>query len=300
MRVFVTGATGFIGSATVKDLIEAGHQVVGLARSDEGAAALEAVGAEVRRGTIDDRDLLRDAAATSDGVIHTAFNHDWANWAQACETDRLAIEALGEALAGSDRPLVVASGTALIFNPTPGAVATEETDAPDPAPVPRVSEQTALSFVDKGVRASAVRLAPTVHGEGDKGFVAMLIGLAREKGVSAYIGNGDNVWPAVHRLDAARLFRLALESAPAGFRPHATDEQGVPFREIAEAIAQGLNVPTKSITPDEAEAHFGTFATFAAINNPASSTLTQARLAWLPNHPRLLEDLNAGHYFAQN
>ena len=299
MRVFVTGATGFIGSATVKDLIEAGHQVVGLARSDEGAATVEAVGAEVRRGTIDDLDLLHDAAATSDGVIHTAFNHDWSNWAQACETDRLAIKALAEALAGSDRPLVVASGTALIFNPTPGAVATEETDAPDPTPVPRVSEQTALSFVNKGVRASAVRLAPTVHGEGDRGFVAMLIGLAREKGVAAYIGDGTNVWPAVHRLDAARLFRLALESAPAGFRPHATDEQGVPLREIAEAIGHGLNVPVKSLTGDEAEAHFGSFAMFASINNPADSTLTRTRLGWHPNHVRLLEDINAGHYFTQ-
>ena len=299
MRVFVTGATGFIGSATVKDLIEAGHQVVGLARSEEGAARVEAAGAEVRRGTIDDLDLLRDAAAASDGVIHTAFNHDWSNWAKACETDRLAIEALGETLAGSDRPLVVSSGTALIFNPRPGTVATEETDAPDPSPVPRVSEQTALSFVDKGVRASAIRLAPTVHGEGDKGFVAMLIGLAREKGVAAYIGDGSNVWPAVHRFDAARLFRLALESAPAGFRPHATDEHGVPLREIAEAIGRGLDVPVKSITGDKVERYFGSFAMFAGIDNPASSILTRERLNWHPEHVGLLDDINAGHYFTQ-
>ena len=299
MRVFVTGATGFIGSATVKDLIEAGHQVVGLARSEEGAARVEATGAEVRRGTIDDLDLLRDAAASSDGVIHTAFNHDWSNWAKACETDRLAIEALGETLAGSDRPLVVSSGTALIFNPIPGTVATEETDAPNPPPVPRVSEQTALSFADKGVRASAIRLAPTVHGEGDKGFVSMLIGLAREKGIAAYIADGSNVWPAVHRFDAARLFRLALESAPAGFRPHATAEQGVPLRKIAEAIAHGLNVPAKSITGDEVEAYFGSFVMFASIDNPASSTLTQERLNWHPEQIGLIADINAGHYFTQ-
>jgi nucleoside-diphosphate-sugar epimerase len=299
MRVFVTGATGFIGSATVRDLIEAGHQVVGLARSEEGAAAVKAAGAEVRRGTIEDLDVLRDAAAASDGVIHTAFIHDWSNMARATEVDRIAIETLGEALAGSDRPLVVSSGTALIASASPGAVVTEETDAPSPSPLPRVSEQTALSFVDKGVRASAIRLAPTVHGEGDKGFVSMLIGLARGKGTAAYIGDGSNVWPAVHRLDAARLFRLALESAPAGFRPHATDEQGVPFREIAEAIGRGLDVPVRSVTGDEVEAHFGGFAAFAGIDNPASSTLTRERLGWRPEHVGLIEDLDAGHYFTQ-
>jgi nucleoside-diphosphate-sugar epimerase len=299
MRVFVTGATGFIGSATVRDLIEAGHQVVGLARSEEGAAAVKAAGAEVRRGTIEDLDLLRDAAAAADGVIHTAFIHDWSNMAKAAEADRLAIEALGEALAGSDRPLVVSSGTALIAGASPGAVVTEDTDAPDPSPLPRVSEQTALSFAGKGVRASAIRLAPTVHGEGDHGFVAMMIGVAREKGVAAYIGDGSNVWPAVHRLDAARLFRLALESAPAGFRAHATDEQGVPFREIAKAIGRGLDVPVKSVTGDEVGAHFGGFAMFAGLDNPASSTLTRERLGWRPEHVGLIEDLDAGHYFAQ-
>ena len=299
MRVFVTGATGFIGSATVKDLIEAGHEVVGLARSEEGAAAVKAAGAEVRRGTIEDLDLLRDAAAGSDGVIHTAFNHDWADWAKASADDRLAIEALGETLAGSDRPLVVASGTALAALTVPGAVATEETDAPDPMPFPRVSEQTALSFVGRGVRASAVRLAPTVHGEGDHGFVSQLIQIARTQGVAAYIGEGGNVWPAVHRFDAARLFRLALESAPAGFRPHATDEPGVPFREIAEAIGRGLNVPVKSVAGDEVEAYFGGFAMFAGIDNPASSALTRQRLNWRPEHVGLLEDLEAGHYFEQ-
>jgi nucleoside-diphosphate-sugar epimerase len=299
MRVFVTGATGFIGSATVRDLIEAGHQVIGLARSEEGATAVKAAGAEVRRGTIEDLDVLRDAAAASDGVIHTAFIHDFSIWAKAAEVDRIAIETLGEALAGSDRPLVVSSGTALIAGAAPGAVITEETDAPSPSPLPRVSEQTALSLVDKGVRASAIRLSPTVHGEGDRGFVSMLIGLAREKGTAAYIGDGSNVWPAVHRLDAARLFRLALESAPAGFRPHATDEQGVPLREIAEAIGRGLDVPVKSVTGDEVEAYFGAFVMFAGIDNPASSTLTRERLGWHPEHVGLIEDLNAGHYFAQ-
>jgi nucleoside-diphosphate-sugar epimerase len=299
MRVFVTGATGFIGSATVRDLAEAGHQVVGLARSEEGAAAVEAAGAEVRRGTIEDLDVLRDAAAGSDGVIHTAFIHDWSNMARAAEVDRIAIETLGGALAGSERPLVVSSGTALIVGAAPGAVVTEETDAPDPSPLPRVSEQTALSFVGKGVRASAVRLAPSVHGEGDGGFLAMLIGLAREKGAAAYIGEGSNVWPAVHRLDAARLFRLALESAPAGLRPHAIDEPGVPFREIAEAIGRGLNVPVKSVSGDEVAAHFGGFALFAALDNPASSTLTRQRLGWEPEHVGLIEDLDAGHYFTR-
>jgi len=299
MRVFVTGATGFIGSATVKDLIEAGHEVVGLARSEEGAAVVKAAGAEVRRGTIEDLDLLRDAAAGSDGVIHTAFNHDWANWARSSEDDRLAIEAFGETLAGSDRPLVVASGTALVSLTAPGVVATEETDAPDPMPVPRVSEQTALSFVDRGVRASAIRLAPTVHGEGDHAFVSQLIQIARTRGVAAYIGEGANVWPAVHRFDAARLFRLALESAPAGFRPHATAEQGVPFREIAETIGRGLNVPVKSVTGDEVEAYFGGFARFAGVDNPASSALTRQLLNWRPEHVGLIEDLEAGHYFEQ-
>ena len=299
MRVFVTGATGFIGSAVVNDLIEAGHQVVGLARSEEGAAAVEAAGAEARRGTLEDLDLLRAAAAASDGVIHTAFNHDWADWAKASADDRLAIEAFGETLAGSDRPLVVASGTALVSMVAPGVLATEESDAPDPMPVPRVSEQTALSFADKGVRASAIRLAPSVHGEGDHGFVARLIEIARGKGAAAYIGEGANVWPAVHRLDAARLFRLALESAPAGIRPHATAEQGVPFREIAEAIGRGLNLPVKSVTGDEVEAYFGGFAMFAGVDNPASSALTRQWLNWRPEHVGLIEDIEAGHYFEQ-
>jgi len=294
MRVFVTGATGFIGSAVVLDLLEAGHRVLGLARSDEGAASLAATGAEVQRGTLQELDVLRAAAAASDGVIHTAFIHDFSNFEASVETDRLAIEALGEALAGSDRPLVVSSGSALAAR---GEPATEETGIADPPLNPRVSEQTALRFADRGVRATAIRLAPTVHGEGEHGFVPMLIDLAREKGGAAYIGEGTNVWPAVHRLDAARLFRLALESAPAGRRLNAVDEQGVPFRSIAEAIGAGLNLPVKSVSGDEVGAYFGWFAHFANLDNPTSSALTREWLGWRPEHVGLLEDLAASHYF---
>jgi nucleoside-diphosphate-sugar epimerase len=294
MNVFVTGATGFIGSAVVRELIDAGHHVTGLARSDQAAAAVQAAGADVHRGALDDAESLRSGAAASDGVIHTAYNHDFSDIPGAAQTDRRAIETLGEALAGSGRPLVVAAGTALIG---PGRLLTEEDPAPESGPHPRVSEPVALSFAGRGVRASAVRLSPSVHGEGDHGFVPHLIGLARETGVSAYVGDGANRWTGVHRLDAAHLFRLALEEAPAGARLHAVEDEGVPFREIAEVIGRHLNLPVTSVSAEKAAGHFGWFALFASMDVPASSTLTQKLLGWHPVQPGLIPDLDEGHYF---
>ncbi len=292
MRVFVTGATGFIGSAVVHELINANHEVLGLARSDAGAAALTAAGAEVHRGTLEDLDSLRSGAAAADGVIHTAFVHDFSDYAAATETDRRAIEAVGETLAGSDRPLVVASGMAV---QTPGRLTTEE-DAVDPN-FPRASEQTALPLTARGVRVSVLRLPPSVHGKGDHGFVPELINTARAKGVSAYPGDGSNRWPAVHRLDAAQLFRLALENAPAGARLHAIGDEGIPVRDIADVIGRHLGLPVNSIAAQQVFDHFGFIGGIFAMDIAASSALTQSQLDWHPAHPGLIADLEEGHYF---
>jgi nucleoside-diphosphate-sugar epimerase len=297
MRVFVTGATGFIGSAIVRELLGVGHRVLGLARSDAAAASLSAAGAEVHRGTLDDLDGLRSGAAAADGVIHTAFIHDFSDFAAAAQVDRLAIETLGEVLAGSDRPFVIASGTGGL---APGRLATEDS-APDPASFasPRFgSEVAALSFATRGVRVSAVRLPPSVHSAADKhGFVPRLINITREKGVSAYVGDGANRWPAVHQLDAAHLFRLALEEAPAGTPLHAVGDEGVPIRDIAEVIGRHLNLPVVSISREEADGHFGFLGALYSLDIPASSTLTQKLLDWHPMQPGLIADLDEGHYF---
>lgn len=302
MRVFVTGATGFIGSAVVRELIDAGHEVVGLARSEVSAASLVAAGAEAHRGSLDDLDGLRSAAAASAGVVHLAFKHEEAfsgDFPAATAADRRAIETLGEALEGSGRPLVIATGLA---GHAPGALVTED-DEPETGSVVgerMLAEQMVRSLASSGVRSSSVRLSPTVHGAGDHGFVSVLVGIAREKGISGYVGEGQNRWPAVHRLDAARLFRLALEGAPAGSVLHGVAEEGVPVREIAGAIGRQLGVPTASLAPEEAGEHFGWLAGFAALDVRASSALTRERLGWEPTQPGLIDDLERGHYFRKS
>jgi len=306
MRVFVTGASGWIGSAVVPELIGAGHQVVGLARSDASATALAAAGAEVRRGTLDDLDVLRSAADASDGVIHLAFKHDIAfsgDFQAAADADRRAVETFGEALAGSDRPLVVASGT---LGLAPGRVATERDGHDlDPAAAatgggPQTRHATAefaLSLASRNVRSSIVRLSPTNHGDGDHGFLAAIVGIARDKGVSGYIGDGSSRWPAVRRLDSAHLFRLAVEGAPAGSTLHAVGDEGVPIRDIAEVIGRHLDLAVVSIAPEDAAEHFTWLADFLALDSPASSTLTRELLGWEPTQPGLIADLDQGHYF---
>lgn len=295
MRVFVTGATGFIGSAVVADLLQAGHSVLGLTRSDEGEKALVAAGAQVLRGHLEDLESLRRGATEADGVIHTAFIHDFANFQANCEIDQRAIATLGEALVGTHRPLVVSSG---IPGGTPGRATTEDDAPPNHKGVPRVSEQTAAAFAARGVRVSTIRL-PQVHDRDKQGLVTYLIAMARAKGVSAHIGDGRNRWPAVHRLDAAPLYRLALEKGLAGASYHAVAEEGVPVGEIAQAIGRGLKIPVVSLSPDEAPSHFTWLSFFAGMDALASSALTQQRLGWRPTErPGMLEDLEHASAFA--
>lgn len=292
MRIFVTGASGFIGSAVVAELLGAGHQVVGLARSDTSAKAVAEAGAEPYRGSLDDPDSLRRAADDVDGVIHLAFKHDFDDFLSGAELDRTAIETLGDALAGSGRPLVATGGILWL---SPGTALTEDQDAPEE--LPRFSESAVLSYTDKGVRTAIVRLPPSVHGQGDHGFVPRLIEVAREKGVAAHVGDGSNRWPAVHRFDAARAFRLTIEGAPAGSVIHAVDDEGVPARDIANVIGRHLDVPVVSVDPDDAYDHFGWIGPLFAVDSPATSEQTRKLLHWQPTQTGLLADLDAGHYF---
>lgn len=295
MRVFVTGASGFVGSAVVRDLVAAGHAVISLARSEASATAIAAAGAEIHRGSVEDTESLRSGAAAADGVIHTAFIHDFSKFKENCEIDRRAIEALASVLEGSRRPLVITSGTGLLSSPRPS---TEENAAPAESANPRIaSEEAAMAVAGRGVHVSIVRLPPSVHGKGDHGFVPMLIDVARKKGVSAYVGDGQNRWAGVHRLDAAPVYRLALEKGAAFARYHAVAEGSVPFKEIADAIGRGLNVPVRNLTQDQAAGHFGWFAHFAELDCPTSSERTRAALGWQPTGSGLIADIGQAGYF---
>ena len=302
MRVFVTGATGFIGSVLVQELLKAGHQVLGLTRSDSGAKSLAVAGAEVHRGSLEDLDSLRTGAAVSDGVIHLAFNHDafsndFSKFVANCETDRQVIEAIGSVLAGSDRPFIVTSGTGLA-NTVPGQAAFEDNPIINSSVHPRAaSEEAAASLAARGVNVSVVRL-PQVHDPVKQGLITYVVAMAREKGVSPYVGEGLNRWPAAHVHDTARLYRLALEKNDAVAKYHAVAEEGVPLRDIAEVIGRGLKVPVVSMSPEEAAAHFGWLAMFADRDVPASSAQTQKRLGWHPTGPGLIADLEQVTYFA--
>jgi nucleoside-diphosphate-sugar epimerase len=296
MKVFVTGASGFIGSVVVRDLIASGHQVVGLARSDKSAATVAAMGAEVLRGDLEDLDSLRRGAQNSDGVIHTAFIHGSSNPLVGADADRTAIETMGAVLAGSDRPLVVSAGTPGLVD---GRIVTEDDNLFE-SPIPRYSESEALRFASQGVRVSVMRLPRSVHGEGDwHGFIPRLIQIARSKGVAGYPGDGSSRWPAVHRLDAARIYRLALESAPAGALLHAVGDDGIPVRDIAGAIGRYLNLPVESVPLSEADAYFGFLGRVLTFDCPSTSVLTQERFNWHPEQPGLLADIAQGHYFQQ-
>ncbi len=294
MRVFVTGATGFVGSAVIGELVGAGHQVVGLARSDSAASTLAAMGATAHRGDLTNLDSLRSGAAACDAVIHAGFIHDFSKFKESCEVDRRAIETLGAVLAGSDRLLIVTSGTGLL---SPGRLATEDTEAPSDDAMPRVSEQSAFAAGSRGTRIAVVRLPPSVHGDGDHGFVPLLIGLARDKGEAAFVGDGSNHWPAVHRLDAARAYRLVLEKGEAGRRYHAVAEEGVPFREIAAVIGRRLGVTVVGKSPEQAAQYFGWFTGFASIDNLVSSQTTRDALGWTPTGPGLIADIDRPIYF---
>ncbi|MFB6467414.1 SDR family oxidoreductase [Cytobacillus sp. Hz8] len=298
MRVFVTGATGFIGTAVVRELIEAGHQVVGLARSDKSADTLKVAGAKVHRGSLDDLDSLRSGASAADGVIHLAFKHDFSEFDKAVADDLRAVKTMGEVLEGTGKPFVITSGTLMLtYVLPPGQIGTEK-DVVDNS-VPRgEAENVVISLAERGVRSAFLRLPPSVHGETRAGFVSSLIDIARDKGFSAYIGDGSNRWPAVHYLDAARLFRLALEDAPAGSILHGVGEEGVPVRDIAQVIGRHLDLPVVNLSKEEAAAHFGFFGAFASIDNTTSSALTQERFGWQPVHPKLIPDLEKGHYFS--
>lgn len=296
MKVFVTGATGFVGTALVQELTKAGHRVLGLARSAASIEKLKAAGAEVQQGDLEDLDSLRAGAAAADGVIHAGFVHDFTRFVEVCQIDKVAIETIGSVLAGSNRPFIVTSGTAMVNQ---GILATEEmANEHDATLSPRVSETSLDPFTSQGVRTAVIRLAPSVHGEGDhRGFIPTLINIARQKGVVAYVGEGLNRWNAVHRLDAVHLYRLALEKGETGMKYHAVGDEGITLKAISEVIGRQLNLPVRSITPEEAPAHFGWFAMLATLDCPASSQLTQKRLHWKTVHPTLPEDLANGIYF---